>query len=70
MLDLYFPYLSFFSSELHKISHEYDPALECTLELEDTPEIPFKHLSFMHPHMLKRCAHATPELTHDSTSPQ
>ena len=65
---MYSPCLSFFSSGLHKVSHEYDPALECTLELEDTPEIPLKHLTFMCPHMLKRCAHATPELTHDSAS--
>lgn len=46
-----------------------DPALECTLELEDMPEIPCKHLSFTPPHTQKGCAHMTPGLTHDS-SPQ
>lgn len=59
-----------FLSGICKTTHECDRTLECTLELEDTPEIPCKHLSFIHPHPQKRCAHLTPELIHDSTSPQ
>lgn len=58
MLDLYSPVFHFLSGLL-RITREYDPTLECTLELEDTPEIPCKHLSFIQTHTLKRQAHIT-----------